>query len=67
MMDTDASKEIFNLNCKELVLLYQFLKKGVNLDPLKLQQLLLKIEKRLYELCTIEEIEDIEAYYRRLP
>lgn len=66
MMDTDSYKEILALSRKELIILYQFLKKGINIDPLKLQQLLLRLEKRVYELCTIEEIENIEEYYRRL-
>jgi hypothetical protein len=54
------------LSEKELVLLYLLLKKKKLADPLPGALLTARIEKMLFEFMTIEEIENIEEFYRSL-
>jgi len=61
-------EDIFHVECsrKEIVALFLSLKKHVQEhDPVQ-TRLMGKIERMLYEVMTIEEMETLEAVYKRL-
>jgi hypothetical protein len=51
---------------KELVLIYMFLKQKTPPDQLQGALLIGKIEKWLFDFLTIDQIENIEEYYKSL-
>jgi hypothetical protein len=51
---------------KELVLIYMFLKHKTPPDQLQGALLIGKIEKWLFDFLTIDQIENIEEYYKSL-
>lgn len=66
MLDMKGWKSGYNmeLNLLEIIGIYLNLRKsGQGLDP-RLLKLLNKIEKELYEHLSIQEIENLEVYYK---
>jgi hypothetical protein len=61
-----SEEKNLELTDKELVLLYMILKEKDCPDKLEKSKLTAKIEKKLFETLTIEEIENIDAFYRSL-
>lgn len=64
--DDKNGTNLLELSLKDLILLYVDLKKNANPDPFRRERLCSRIEKMLFEQLTIEEMEHIEEFYRKL-